>query len=98
MRVRAVGDVAMDWRAPQPRAVSHVPAAAIVAAPASDRGFARVQPTPVPPDAPAEPKVSAPRDKAGPLALDPSTIDRLADNVMQRIDRRFRIERERRGL
>jgi hypothetical protein len=33
-----------------------------------------------------------------PPALDRAAIDRLADDVMQRIERRIRIERERRGL
>jgi hypothetical protein len=88
----------MDWRAPQARAVSHPSAAAVAPAPAADRALPRVPPPPAQPDAPAQPDVRAPRDKAAPLALDPSTIDRLADNVMQRIDRRIRIERERRGL
>jgi hypothetical protein len=42
----------------------------------------------------------APRpDRTSPvLTMDRSTLDRLADNVMQRIERRVRIERERRGL
>jgi hypothetical protein len=31
-------------------------------------------------------------------ALDPALTDRLADDVIRRIDRRARIERERRGL
>jgi hypothetical protein len=39
----------------------------------------------------------APAKPQSPL-LDSSTIDRLADNVMYRLDRRLRIERERRGL
>jgi hypothetical protein len=32
------------------------------------------------------------------VALGAAAIDRLADDVMQRIERRIRIERERRGL
>jgi hypothetical protein len=32
------------------------------------------------------------------MKLDGPAIDRLAEDVMQRIDRRLRIERERRGL
>jgi hypothetical protein len=32
------------------------------------------------------------------LALDGPIIDRLAEDVMQRIERRLRIERERRGI
>jgi hypothetical protein len=31
-------------------------------------------------------------------ALDPALADRFADDVIRRIDRRARIERERRGL
>jgi hypothetical protein len=30
--------------------------------------------------------------------LDPAAIDRLADDVIRRVERRIRIERERRGL
>jgi hypothetical protein len=30
--------------------------------------------------------------------LDPAMIDRLADDVMRRMERRIRIERERRGI
>jgi hypothetical protein len=30
--------------------------------------------------------------------LDPALVDRVADDVIRRIDRRLRIERERRGL
>ena len=86
----------MDWRAPQAKAVSYSPAVAIAAAPA-DRAVPRVPAPAMQPEAPVPPKVNA-RDKAAPLTLDSSTIDRLADSVMQRIDRRVRIERERRGL
>jgi hypothetical protein len=32
------------------------------------------------------------------VALDPALAERLADDVIRRIDRRARIERERRGL
>jgi hypothetical protein len=32
------------------------------------------------------------------FSLDGTAIDRLADDVMQRIERRLRIERERRGM
>ena len=87
----------MDWRAPQAKAVSHPPPPAIAAV-AADRALPRAQTTAIQPDAQAQPTVSTARDHAAPLALDPSAIDRLADNVMQRIDRRIRIERERRGL
>ena len=87
----------MDWRAPQGRAVPPA-AAAIAAAAAADRAFVRMPPSSTQPEASAERKASAPRERAVPLALDPATIDRLADNVMQRIDRRIRVERERRGL
>jgi hypothetical protein len=44
-------------------------------------------------------RVASPRrDTSSAPALDGPAIDRLADNVMQRIERRIRIERERRGL
>lgn len=51
--------------------------------------------SPAPATAPA---ASRPRETAGALPLDASVIDRLAETVMQRIDRRIRIERERRGV
>jgi hypothetical protein len=37
-------------------------------------------------------------DAAPTLAFDGPALDRLAEDVMSRIDRRIRIERERRGL
>lgn len=51
--------------------------------------------SPAPATAPA---ASRPRETAGALSLDATVIDRLAETVMQRIDRRIRIERERRGV
>jgi hypothetical protein len=39
------------------------------------------------------------RAEAAPVAtLDPSVMDRLADDVIRRVEQRIRIERERRGL
>jgi hypothetical protein len=38
------------------------------------------------------------RDNTAASLLDASVVDRLADTVIQRIERRVRIERERRGL
>jgi hypothetical protein len=43
----------------------------------------------------AWPHLAAPERQ---LNLDGAAIDRLAEDVMHRIDRRLRIERERRGL
>lgn len=37
-------------------------------------------------------------DDTGPVRLDASTADRLADEVIKRVERQLRIERERRGL
>jgi hypothetical protein len=31
-------------------------------------------------------------------SLDPALVDRLADDVIRRVERRLRIERERRGI
>ena len=45
----------------------------------------------VPSIAPAAPPVRA-------TSLDPALVDRLADDVIRRVERRARIERERRGL
>jgi hypothetical protein len=45
---------------------------------------------------------AGPMPKAAPLTstadLSPALIDQLADDVMRRMDRRMRIERERRGM
>jgi hypothetical protein len=38
------------------------------------------------------------RDALRALALDPAVADRLADDVIRRVERRIRIERERRGI
>jgi len=35
---------------------------------------------------------------ARPLALDSATVDRLAEDVIRRVERHIRIERERRGV
>jgi len=44
------------------------------------------------------PRVTAPAGApSAPLKLDSGALDRLADDVMYRIERRVRIERERRG-
>jgi hypothetical protein len=43
-------------------------------------------------------RVPTAREAAPALTFDGPALDRLAEDVMQRIDRRMRIERERRGL
>jgi hypothetical protein len=90
--------VRLEWRkATQspPRQEDAVAAAARGAAPAAS---ARTSPESVA-STPARPTHLPRRDSAPPLlTMDRSTLDRLADTVMQRIERRVRIERERRGL
>ncbi len=47
----------------------------------------------------AEQVVSLPRVSAAPITvLDPALLDRLTDDVIRRVERRVRIERERRGV
>jgi hypothetical protein len=90
--------VSLEWRKASPS-----PSADSALAPAPARSTA----PPVPGHTPAEAARSTPapitasprREHPLPaLTMDRSTLDRLADNVMQRIERRVRIERERRGL
>ena len=61
---------------------------------------ARSAPRSFPPrEASAEPSASALRPAPRPLTqLDPALFDRLADDVIRRIEKRARIERDRRGL
>lgn len=42
--------------------------------------------------------LAATLDNPGPFRLDPKTAERLADEVIKRVERQLRIERERRGL
>lgn len=50
------------------------------------------------PDPPAQASRAANKSVVCATALDPALADRVADDVIRRIDRRARIERERRGL
>jgi hypothetical protein len=96
---RAVTSVALEWRAVQPRPVTQQPSTVKRPAAAAEQPVApRLQAAAVPAEGAQEPRTGVPRERSSAVALDASTIDRLADNVMQRIDRRIRIERERRGL
>jgi hypothetical protein len=53
-----------------------------------------------PPRAATQARSSAPRvkDDVRSMLLDPALVDRLADDVIRRVERRIRIERERRGI
>jgi hypothetical protein len=89
----------LEWRrkAPQspPRQEDSV---AVMARSAAPGGSART-PAESAASTPAPETHAARRDHTAPaLTMDRSTLERLADNVMQRIERRVRIERERRGL
>ena len=85
------------WRAPTP---------AIAAATATPTMSARTSPStidaitaaagPARIEAPAD--VAHVRDVVRAQVLDPALVERLTDDVIRRIDRRLRIERERRGL
>jgi hypothetical protein len=84
------------WRAPTPA----MPAATATPA-TSARHPPSINATTEPPAiARIETTADAPHIRAAIRAqvLDPALVERLADDVIRRIDRRARIERERRGL
>jgi hypothetical protein len=85
--------VALNWRAAE-APISVAAAAAFdtparpgtaIAATAPEGGQPSKTPVPLP-------------ALASMIAIDPSAIERLSDDVMRRIERKFRIERQRRGL
>jgi hypothetical protein len=86
----------MEWRMPAPKQADGQRTLSTRSMPVEPPAPAAVRP------AASEPAVmSAPsraRETAGAIAIDAAAIDRLAETVMQRIDRRTRIERERRGV
>ncbi|WP_342315376.1 hypothetical protein [Lysobacter sp. FW306-1B-D06B] len=89
------GSPDLIWRAPPPAAVpASVQTLAQSPYPTTDE---TTRPTAFEPIEPAD---LAPQVRAAMRAqvLDPAIVDRLADDVIRRIDRRARIERERRGL
>lgn len=47
---------------------------------------------------PMRPSAPRARDEVQSMLLDPALVDRLADDVIRRVERRIRIERERRGI
>jgi hypothetical protein len=65
--------------------------------PASTAAFAAAAPTVLTTVHHGQPQPQPQRDSA-PAVLSRAAIDRLAEDVMQRLERRVRIERERRGL
>jgi hypothetical protein len=73
-------------------------------APEAARDFASAAPAARPDVAPARAALPALASAAGPreptlaAALDPALADRLADDIIRRVERRVRIERERRGV
>jgi hypothetical protein len=71
-------------------------ARAMVAPPSFQRALAR--PPSSPESAPPAPPFSGPRATSPATQLDPALLDRLTDDVIRRVERRVRIERERRGL
>ena len=85
---------------PAPRAdlVWRKPVAATEAAAAADAPHSAA--TPTAPTAPPTFAVVAPQatSPAAALTLDPALVDRLADEVLRRVERQTRIARERRGL
>jgi len=94
----AIQEVAIDWRK------SASPAQGRAAAPASPANAeAPAVKSPSSRDTPSRalaptPPAACPSSQSVTTALDPSLADRLAEDVIRRIERRARIERERRGL
>jgi hypothetical protein len=83
----------MVWRGTAP---TRARAAADAVAP--DGAVRRQQPPRTPETPPVAASRARPPATSASTALDPALLDRLAEDVMQRLDRRLRIERERRGL
>ena len=48
--------------------------------------------------APAAPLLSVKKTPLGPMVIDPALVDRIAEDVIRRVERHVRIERERRGV
>lgn len=98
-RERVTDLVRLEWRRHQ--ATRGADAAATPAAPTSgSRGPSASVPQTIGTSAPAIERSTSTQSRVAPasLAVDPATVDRLADTVIRRIERRVRIERERRGL
>lgn len=93
----ATAAVPMEWRTAAAKQAD-APRARAAARPSIVEAAAPMPQPAVSPAPATAPAASRPRETAGALPLDASVIDRLAETVMQRIDRRIRIERERRGV
>jgi hypothetical protein len=92
--------VRLEWRTTPPSPGTRAGHSASAPPPAGDRS--RPAAASAPPATAAAPAIAA-AGRGGPPpasapALDRAALDRLADDVLQRIERRVRIERERRGL
>jgi hypothetical protein len=94
----AVAPPALVWRSTRPTA-PNTPAQLIQPSASSDgsRFNQHAHPS-APSSAPLTPVTKTDSVRAAMLPLSGPAIDRLAEDVMQRIERRIRIERERRGL
>ncbi|HVC12448.1 MAG TPA: hypothetical protein VNE59_12470 [Burkholderiales bacterium] len=98
-RPRMAPRLALVWRRAAPQAADSRAAMrdSISALPATSRSSA-VPGDPIRSPAPAPAAVPGAREALRGAALDPALADRLADDVVRRVERRMRIERERRGV
>lgn len=93
---RQVTEVPLSWRTPAPAVAS--PRARPAASTTAHADPLAAPPRPPDGAASSAPGQSPARDITAAAMLDAGVVDRLADTVIQRIERRLRIERERRGL
>jgi hypothetical protein len=92
---RQVAAVPLDWRTPPPSALERARPGASKGVNADSSAASSRSPGVSTPSAHGS---TGARDNTASALLDASVVDRLADTVIQRIERRVRIERERRGL
>lgn len=96
-RVRASRQPELHWRRPA-RPDGMVPEPAVRQMPASFAPLAMTMPTSQPRARSFEADDPQPARPVQLTDLDPRLVDRLTDDVIRRVERRVRIERERRGL
>jgi hypothetical protein len=98
-RRTVLDEVPMAWRRTPPAAAAVASAApAQIAEQRSTQAVVRPSVTDAGPEPSLTRKMSPGPAVAPNVAFDAPTMERLADNVLRRIERRVRIERERRGL
>lgn len=96
-RVRtAKAPIELVWRAQHGTGAGASDGMMVVGGPTALAAPATMSRSPTPATAAA--RVIAESEKARPVPLDPALVDRLTEDVIRRVERRVRIERERRGI